>query len=477
MTSSHAHNLSKPTANVSSPKAAVPILLFCFVFSLVVDNGFKFMTKPIAEDLSLSPSTASLQATLAGIVIGIGAVVYAALADAISIRKLMIAGISMVALGSILGFAFQNVWPMVLAGRVIQTTGLAAAETLYVIYVTKYLSEKDQKTYLGFSTSSFQAAMLIGTLTSGFIATYISWTAMFLISCALVLAIPFLIKTVPPQAKTSAHVDILGLLFIAVIATSVILYIQAFNAVFLIPIAVGIVLFAAHVKYNKNALVKPEFFSNAQYILILLIVLIVYSVQLGYTAILLPYMVDSLHGINLSGASYILAPGYICAILAGIFAGRVGRVLSSHRTIILGLVLITAALILPAIFIDAPVAVLVVSMILFPTGFATIYAPLVSTSVSRISAEKSGVAIGFYNLTINIAIPVGIAYSAKLLELAPTGLAFLSYVPGGAATPEQQTAATLLWILAFIALGGMVLYLATSKIIHRTGHTAAGAEN
>ena len=63
------------------PKAAVPVILFTFVFCLVIDNGFKFMTKPIAEDLGLSLTTASLQATLAGIVIGIGAVVYAALAD------------------------------------------------------------------------------------------------------------------------------------------------------------------------------------------------------------------------------------------------------------------------------------------------------------------------------------------------------------------------------------------------------------
>ena len=91
------------------PKAAVPVILFTFVFCLVIDNGFKFMTKPIAEDLGLSLTTASLQATLAGIVIGIGAVVYAALADSISMRKLLVAGIAMIALGSAIGFAFQGV--------------------------------------------------------------------------------------------------------------------------------------------------------------------------------------------------------------------------------------------------------------------------------------------------------------------------------------------------------------------------------
>lgn len=78
------HNATlKPT----DPKAAVPVLLFSFVFCLIVDNGFKTMTGPMAEGLGIDPNTASLQASLAGVIIGIGAVVYAALADAISIRN------------------------------------------------------------------------------------------------------------------------------------------------------------------------------------------------------------------------------------------------------------------------------------------------------------------------------------------------------------------------------------------------------
>ena len=205
-----------------NPKVAVPILLFVFVFSLVIDNGFKTMTMPIAQALDLSVKTASLQASLAGVIIGIGAVVYAALADSISIRKLMLTGVVLIAVGSILAFAFSSFWPMVLTGRLIQTGGLSAAETLYVIYVTKHLSEADQKTYLGFSTAAFQAGLLIGALTSGFISTYVSWTAMFLIPLILILTIPPIIKLVPEDEAVEGHLDVLGLFFIAVFATDLI---------------------------------------------------------------------------------------------------------------------------------------------------------------------------------------------------------------------------------------------------------------
>lgn len=57
-TSTAAGDRARTGASVN-PKAAVPVLLFSFVFCLVLDNGFKFMTKPIAESLDLSVSTAA----------------------------------------------------------------------------------------------------------------------------------------------------------------------------------------------------------------------------------------------------------------------------------------------------------------------------------------------------------------------------------------------------------------------------------
>nr|WP_120491174.1 MFS transporter [Corynebacterium lactis] len=451
-----------------NPKAAVPVLLFSFVFCLVLDNGFKFMTKPIAESLDLSVSTASLQATLAGILIGIGAVVYAALADSISIRRLMMVGVGFVAVGSLLGFFFQGVWAMVLVARIIQTAGLAAAETLYVIYVTKYLSEADQKTYLGFSTAAFQGSMLIGTLTSGIVATYISWPVMFLIALILLLTVPFLIKTVPEEQQTKGKLDVFGLLLVAEIATAVMWFMQEFKLWWLLAAVLGIALFVWHIRSHSGALVSPSFFTNARYVTALVIVFVVYMVQLGYVAIVLPYMVDELYGISLDGAAYILAPGYLCAVIVGVLSGKIAKFLSSRQAIIAAISLITIALLIPAVFVGSSVATVVVSMILFPSGFALMYAPLVATALENIPAEKTGVAIGFYNLTINIAVPVGIAVTAKLVDMRPTFLSSLSI----ASTESQGVAATNLWFLAVMALVGLAVYLVSDRVI-----TAKTAQN
>ena len=457
-------NAAQPSGRLSgaiNPKAAVPILLFTFIFSLVLDNGFKFMTKPIAESLDLSVSTASLQATLAGILIGIGAVVYAALADSISIRRLMIFGIALVAIGSLLGYFFQDSWLIVLVARLIQTSGLAAAETLYVIYVTKYLAPQDQKTYLGFSTASFQAALLIGTLTSGIVATHISWPAMFLISLLLIGAVPFLVKTVPEYTLQKSNLDVFGLFLIAAIATAVMFVLHDFSWFWVAMAVLAVALFYWHIHSSDHALVAPSFFTNFRYVSVLLIVLVVYMVQLGYSAILLPYMVDELYGIDLDGAAYILAPGYICAIIVGVLSGKIATVLSSRQAIIIALGAIVVALIIPAVSIGGHLGVLVFSAILFPSGFALMYAPLVATALSGIAPAKTGVAIGFYNLTINIAVPVGIAATAKLVDVRPTFLAALST----ATSEAEAVAATILWLLVALAAVGLVIYLISEKVL------------
>lgn len=444
----------QPAVPAASPMrsatAAVPVLLFSFVFCLIVDNGFKTMTGPMAQGMGMDPNTVSLEASLAGIIIGIGAVVYAALADAIPIRTLMLIGIGLITVGSLMGFFFSRNWNTVLAGRLIQTCGLAAAETLYVIFVTKHLPAEDQKTYLGFSTAAFSAGLLVGALASGAISTYISWTDMFLIPLILLLAVPFILKNVPVYEATSSSLDIWGLAVVAGFSGSLIMLMQECNWWWLLPAAVGIALFALHVRTAQQPVVRPEFFTNARYVWALVLVLIIYSTQLGYI-VLLPFAVKDFHGLNQSEASMIMVPGYICAVLVGICSGKIGQVLTSRQTIFTALGMIELALIMGALAIQIHVAIVVASITLFASGFSLLYAPLVNTALANILPEKSGIAIGFYNLTINIGIPLGIAYTFHLMDLK------LSYN-------------LVLWILAAIGAAGTVIYFFADSWMKHAEH-------
>ena len=114
----------------SKIKKAVPILLFLFVFGLVIDNSFKLISVAIADDLNISVTTVSWQATLAGLVIGIGAVVYASLSDAIRYTHTIYLwrDINHYRINYWLHFPHQ--FALLLVGRIIQTAGLAAADII-----------------------------------------------------------------------------------------------------------------------------------------------------------------------------------------------------------------------------------------------------------------------------------------------------------------------------------------------------------
>lgn len=348
----------------SKIKKAVPILLFLFVFSLVIDNSFKLISVAIADDLNISVTTVSWQATLAGLVIGIGAVVYASLSDAISIRTLFIYGVILIIIGSIIGYIFQHQFALLLVGRIIQTAGLAAAETLYVIYVAKYLSKEDQKTYLGLSTSSYSLSLVIGTLSGGFISTYLHWTNMFLIALIVVFTLPFLFKLLPKENNTNkAHLDFVGLILVATIATTVMLFITNFNWLYMIGALIAIIVLRYILKC-ATSISKQIIFQNKRYASFLFIVFVMYAIQLGYI-FTFPFIMEQIYHLQLDTTSLLLVPGYIVAVIVGALSGKIGEYLNSKQAIITAIILIALSLILPAFAVGNHISIFVISMIFF----------------------------------------------------------------------------------------------------------------
>ena len=436
-------------------KRAVPILLFLFVFSLVIDNSFKLISVAIADDLNISVTTVSWQATLAGLVIGIGAVVYASLSDAISIRTLFIYGVCLIIIGSIIGYVFQHQFAFVLAGRIIQTAGLAAAETLYVIYVAKYLSKEDQKTYLGLSTSSYSLSLVIGTLSGGFISTYLHWTNMFLIALIVVFTLPFLFKLLPKENSVNkAHLDFIGLVLIATIATTVMLFITNFNWLYMVGALIAIAVFAFYIKNAKHPLVDKSFFQNKRYASFLFIVFVMYAIQLGYI-FTFPFIMQQIYHFELDTTSLLLIPGYLVAVVTGALSGKIGNYLSSKQATITAITLIALSLILPAFTVGQHVSIFVISMIFFAGSFALMYAPLLNETIRTIDVNMTGVAIGFYNLIINVAVSVGIAIAAALIDYQTLNF------PGN--TALESHFGIILLILGLMSIVGLVLFIVLNR--------------
>jgi MFS transporter, DHA2 family, metal-tetracycline-proton antiporter len=446
-------NASMTETQEYSVKKAVPVMLLLFLLCLIIDNSFKIISIDMAKDFHISATTVSWQATLAGLVIGIGAVVYAALADSISIRKLLSIGIILICVGSVMGYLFQHSFLLVVVSRIIQTAGLASAETLYVIFVTKHLPVHEQKKFLGLSTSSFALSQVIGAITGGYVSTFFHWTTLFLVPLVTLFTLPFILKYLPKEETKNSHVDVLGLFLVAGIAASLLLYITDFNWVYLLAFVAAGALFLAYISKNSRAFIGIAFFKNRQFISLLGVAFVIYSVQLAYI-FLLPFLLENLYGLKLDTISLLLIPAYLLAAIVGALSGKIAKVLGSRQCITIAMTGIIGSLLLGGFFVKTSVIVFVISMMVFSSSFAFMYAPLLDSCIGTIGKDKSGTAIGFYNLTLNVAMSIGIAYTAAMMDHS----AMRSNILGILSHPVASMYSNILFVLVLITAFSLFLY-------------------
>ncbi|MEA1012700.1 MFS transporter [Bacillus cereus] len=442
-------------SNVNLSKI-VPILLSLMIFSLVVDNSFKIISPDLVEYFGVSASTISWQVTLAGLALGIAATVYSALSDSISIRNLLVTGIILMCVGSLLGYITHNNYWLIVLSRMIQATGYGATETLYLIFIAKYASAESQTKYIGYSTSGFQLATVIGTLTGGFIATYLQWQNLFLVPLLSLVFVPFILKHLPKEERKQSKLDVLGIILVAVTAASIMLYMSNFSWGFFTLFILSVLTFLFYISKNKNAFISIEFFKNKQFLFILLIGFMIYSLQSAYALNTLSFLMTDIYHIKLDAISLMFIPASLSAALIGALSGKIGKFLSSKQCIYLGVSFILVSLLLGVFFIDKSIAVFVVSLILLSSSFGLIYAPMIETSIKNIPDEKKGTAIGFYNLVaVGIGFTVGFSYSSILIDKKDLQFGFLSFVTDD---PTALNYSSILIIFAAIALLALFLF-------------------
>lgn len=394
----------------------IPTILLLMIFSLMIDNSFKIISPDLVKYFQVDASTVSWQITLSGLVVGIGAIVYATLSDSISIRNLFLVGITLICGGSIFGYLVHDNYWLVVIARIIQSAGLGATETLYLITVAKYLSAQEQKKFMGFSTSSFQIATVVGTLTGGFIATYLQWQDLFLVPLLTVLFIPFIYKYLPRETGSKSHVDIFGMIFIGSLAASILVCISSFSWLTFALFIIATIIFFTYISKASKAFITIDFFKNKIYVLVLIMVLIIYTTQAAYAFNTFPFMLTSVYGVQLDKVSLMFIPASLMAALTGALTGRISKYLSSKACVYLAHAIIIASVFLSIFFLQLPMILFTITLIIFSCAYALMYAPLIDTALCKVSVEHAGTALGFYNLCINIAMSIGFTYSSFLID-------------------------------------------------------------
>ncbi|EGT3617187.1 multidrug efflux MFS transporter, partial [Clostridium perfringens] len=243
---------------------------------------------------------------------------------------------------------------------------------------------------------------------------------LFLIPLLTLIILPFILKYIPKEKAKAGNIDFIGFILVASVAATLMLFVSEFQWIFLVGFIIALVLFLTYISKNKNAFISIKFFTNRNFISVLFVAFVIYSVQLAFI-FMFPFLVESIYHYRLDQISLLLVPSYVLAATVGALSGKVAKKIGSKQCIQMAIVGIAFSLVLGAFFMETSVLVFVFVMILFSSSFALMYAPMIDTLTRTIPKEKTGTAIGFYNFCLNIAASIGITYVAVFMESKSLG--------------------------------------------------------
>lgn len=395
----------------------MPMIMLAFILAGSLQEALNVCAPIITKDFGITSSEVSLISAVAMLTMGVAYVVYTALSDFMSIKKLLIVGIVISAAGSVAGVLFANSFIAVVVFRAIQMAGGTCSSALLILTATKYLDENIRMKYYGFNTACFSGGQLFGILLGGIFATYLGWKYLFIVPAFSLVTIPFIIKYLPEDSKEEkTKIDFFGIFLMAFLSLLISLYFNVMDVKLLIASAVTAVIFLVYISKYKNAFITIDFFKNWKYMLVILVVLITYSTQGSYS-FLFSFMASNVHGIETSRISMILLPSYAVSMAIGIMGSKITQKVGITKTLMMGLGSMGAGLLLGSFFLHKNVVLLVLMSCLFNGGFSILYTPIMTLVINSLPEKMRGTGLGFFNLCIKITSSTGIVITGKLLTV------------------------------------------------------------
>lgn len=396
-------------------KKAMPMIMLAFVLAGSMQEALNISAPLIIKDYAIDSAAVSMIAAVALLTMGVSYVFYTALSDYISIKKLLIIGTLISAVGS-LGAVFLSqsfIWLVIF--RAIQMAGGTSASALLILTATRYLDVNTRMKYYGYNTACFSGGQIVGILAGGLFASYLEWKYLLILPLVSIITIPFVIKYLPDDAgEGKRKIDFIGISLLAGLSLLISLYFNLMNTNILLLAVVLAVVFLLYISKNNNAFITIDFFKNKSYMLVMLIVLVTYITQGSYS-FLFSFMASNIHQIQPSQISMVLLPSYFVSMIIGIFGGRITKKVGVFPTLNLGLGSMFVGLLMGSFYIDKNLIVLLLVSTLFNGGFSILYTPIMTLVMDSLPESMRGTGLGFFNLCIKITSSSGIVITGRML--------------------------------------------------------------
>lgn len=356
----------------------------------------------------------------------------------------------------------------ILLARVLQGVGAAMFMSNGMALINSSFDNEHKGRAFGIQATAIAVASMSGPALGAMIASRLGWQTNFIVLSLVVLPAVALARTLLDEERYESNTsftenfDLTGTIY-SILA--VLLLVAGFTflknrqlILFLLLLAVDTLIWAVFFRREKSiekpviniaALNDPVFIKNN------ILAFIVYSVMMGASVITPIYLFDRMK-LELDITGMIMSLTAIATFAVTFFSGAMADKKSPDRIILLGKIMITAALVILLLgFRFGSMAVISVANVFLGLGIGLFNPPNNKEIMLSVDKKYSAAAASINVLVRNIGISVGIAMAGILYDLA-----------GGIKLAEVDIAAELT-IMFFLSLSvvGILLCIIYSGLI------------
>jgi len=362
--------------------------------------------------------------------------VFGVLGPVIGYKRLYIAGILLVCLGSLL-CVWAPSFGVFLFARVLIGIGVAPILPTIMGLISNRFAPEIQGQATGYWAFVNSGGHAIGPILGGVLLEYLGWQAIFLINLPLgLLSILLVLKLVPHDERLlRIPFDVLGALAATSASFCLMLAItQSAKLGVLAPLSVALwgglvsslVFLAWFERRQEHPFVDPTLFTNRAYLATVVPISLQAFCQFGLLVSLPIFLID-IHGMEKQFAGLIIMTMTLTMALLSPLAGRLSDQWGSKWICMTGTVLVALGAL--ALFglrlFDLSGwgwGVLLSSLFIFGLGFGSVQATATVSVLKTVPKEKTGVATGFFHMIRFISASLGSTIFGIILENSSGGM-------------------------------------------------------
>lgn len=393
------------------------VLIWSFTVWLVVMNTtmFNVALPNVLFDLSLTSATAAWIVSGYSIVFAIATLTYSRLSDFIPISRLLLIGLSILGIGSIIGF-FSNHFHVLLLGRILQAAGAGAVPGLAMVLASRYIPISRRGKAMAYIASAASLGFGLGPVFGGFITQYLGWHYLFFVTGLVIFLMPFFFMLLPKEVVKTGKFDVVGAVLTGSFVTGLLLFLSTFSLSWLLVAGVAGGVLWYHIRKIDLPFIRPNLLKNKQYTKLLFIGFIAFVIHFA-VLFLMPIILTVLFEQQPSAVGMLIFPGAILSAVAAQFIGRfidkfgnVPVIFSGQSLFVIATVLFTLTATMSPFFI-------LFTYMFMSVGFSALTSSISNEHTRILPKEDIGAGIGLAQLIQFFGGAFGVTVTGILLSL------------------------------------------------------------